>query len=620
MRETKFIAQHQQKWELYEYYIDTNEQDPEKLNEMYIQISDDLSYARTFYPNRSVRVYLNQLALKISTSLFKTQRSPWNRFKNFWAVELPQLVWESRWEFVVALSVFLLATFIGVLSTMIDPDFPRIILGDEYVDMTLKNIQNGDPMAVYKSGWAVTDTLGITANNIFVSFLTFFLGLLGSLGTILMLLRNGVMLGAFQYFFIQKGVFWQSFLAIWLHGTLEISSIVIAGAAGITLGKGLLFPGSFRRVQAFQRSARRGFKIMVGIVPILMIAGTVEGFLTRYTDAPTILRLGFIIVSLAFILFYFVWLPYQVNRSGKEKVMIDRPLTPDPPQEVEWSKIRTTSVIFSDTFMLFSRHLGAMSGWILLFTLSYALMNFLFCEGLISSYFNFNQNNQDDVANILLFILNFPVRLIDYVTILSVKEVPLLGIIHVLLFAITGAYLFLKISEEKITMANIATKMMTIIIPLTIIQLLLLIENTFINVMLLLTLSFWMLWLWNALVSEDFNPFSNLKIALQFVKSHFPLSLFSNLFLIYALLNILDTFAWEFIQLHLNMEVTLLNEMATLFRCGIGFFSLLLTFMLLLIGGGFTYYTLHEIGSAESLLNKIKNISLQRQLRGLAKE
>ena len=76
---------------------------------------------------------------------------------------------------------------------------------------------------------------------------------------------------------IKKGLFVESFLTIWIHGTLEISAIIIAGAAGLTMGKGLVFPGTFRRIQAFQRSARRGLKIMVGIFPIFVVAGFIEG-------------------------------------------------------------------------------------------------------------------------------------------------------------------------------------------------------------------------------------------------------------------------------------------------------------------------------------------------------
>ncbi len=626
MRETKFIAQNKDKWERYEYLINVKSADPDELNEMYVQISDDLSFARTFYPNRSVRVYLNQIALQVGSLLFKTQRSPWKRFRNFWATELPLLVWESRWEFLISLGVFLLAALIGALSTAIDPDFPRLILGDQYVEMTLQNIKNGDPMAVYKQGWAVTDSLGITANNIFVSFLTFFLGIFASIGSVFMLLRNGIMLGAFQYFFAQKGVLWDSFLAIWLHGTLEISAIVIAGAAGITLGKGLLFPGSFRRAQAFQRSARRGFKIMVGIIPVLIVAGTVEGFLTRYTDAPTYLRLGFIVLSLAFIIFYFVWLPYQSHLREKENIMLDRPLTPDSLTPIDWYKIRSTSVIFSDSFLLLTKNISSIIAWTALCTLFYASMSFLLSEGEISTFFVFNTQNPTEAAAILLLLLNFPYKIAKYVVLLSVSEIPLLAIVHLFIFAFIGAFTFLKITEQKVTIKNLVLKVFKLFIPVALFQSLFLIGNPFVNFLALFFLAFWFLWMWDALVSASFNPFSNFKNAFRLFKSRFVLSISSAMLLLiaggvfYSLANAVDDFLWGFIELHLAFKATMIQELKALFQCVIGFFCLMLTFVLLLIGAGFTYYTLHEIDSGEALLEKIKQISLQRQIRGLARE
>lgn len=626
MKETKFIEKNKEKWERYEYLIETSSNDPESLNEMYIQISDDLSYARTFYPNRSVRVYLNRIALTIKNLIYKTQKSPWQRFREFWVIELPKLVWESRWEFLIAFGVFMLAVMIGALSTAIDPDFPRIILGDDYVEMTLENIKKGDPMAVYKGGWAVTDALGITANNIFVSFMTFFFGLFASIGTIFMLLNNGIMLGSFQYFFIQKGVFWDSFLAIWLHGTLEISAIVIAGAAGLTLGKGLLFPGTYRRMQAFQRSSRRGFKIMIGIVPVLMIAGTVEGFLTRYTDAPTFMRLAFIILSLAFIIFYFIWYPYQVSLKIKDNVLIDRPLLPDNQAPIEWIKIRPISAIFSDTFILFTKNINIFIGISSFFLIFYALFAFILSEGDISSFYSFKSALAPELSSILFLMLNFPIKIANYLMLLSVKEIPMMAVVHILIFAFAGAFTFLSITGEAFSLKNIFLKAFLLIIPLSFFQGIFLLGNSFINLCNALLLPFWFLWMWDALVSNRFNPFANIGNTFRLYRTRFGLSFMSSLFLLiagatfYSLLGTLDDLLWGFITLHLNFKGTMLQELKLLFDCAMGFFCLMLSFILLLIGAGFTYYSLHEIDTGESLLTRIDAITIQRQLRGLARE
>ncbi|HRJ14532.1 MAG TPA: stage II sporulation protein M, partial [Saprospiraceae bacterium] len=265
MRETNFIRQNREKWKQFEQILDGQNKDAEKLNELFVQVTDDLSFSRTFYPNRSVRVYLNGLAQRAFSLIYKNRRTHRNRFLHFWTEELPQLMWEARRELALSFGIFALSMLIGALSSAMDSEFVNVILSEEYVEMTKRNIESGDPMAVYKGRGQLSMSMGITVNNLMVAFLTFATGAFFTLGSIVVLIRNGIMVGAFQNFFIERGLFWESFLTIWIHGTLEISAIIIAGAAGITVGKGLVFPGAYRRMQAFQRSARRGLKIMVGI-------------------------------------------------------------------------------------------------------------------------------------------------------------------------------------------------------------------------------------------------------------------------------------------------------------------------------------------------------------------
>ena len=153
----------------------------------------------------------------------------------------------------------------------------------------------------------------ITLNNVKVSFITFGLGVFTSLGTGFVLFQNGVMLGSFQTFFAQHGLLWQSALAVWLHGTLEISAIIVAGAAGIAMGNGWLFPGTYPRLTSFRRGARRGLRIVVGTVPVFVLAGFIESFLTRHTEWPDLLRLTIILSSLAFVTYYYIVLPKKKN-------------------------------------------------------------------------------------------------------------------------------------------------------------------------------------------------------------------------------------------------------------------------------------------------------------------
>ena len=260
MKETRFIAQNKQKWEESENLLRNPVKDPEKLTSLFVQVVDDLSFSRTYYPNRSVRVYLNHLGREFFNIISSHKREKKNRFVAFWADELPQIVYKSWKPLTLSLIVFLFAVAIGVFSAVKDPQFTATILGEDYVAMTKANIESGDPMAVYKSSNEVDMFLAITFNNIRVAFMTYVMGLFMSIGTIIVLFYNGIMVGCFQYFFVERDLLQESALTIWLHGTLEISSIILAGGAGLVMGSGLIFPGTYSRLQAFQISAIRSLK------------------------------------------------------------------------------------------------------------------------------------------------------------------------------------------------------------------------------------------------------------------------------------------------------------------------------------------------------------------------
>jgi uncharacterized membrane protein SpoIIM required for sporulation len=192
----------------------------------------------------------------------------------------------------------------------------QLILGDQYVNMTLENIKKGDPLGVYNSSDQATMFVQITFNNIFVAFRTFIFGLFASFGTLAMLFYNGVMLGTFQYFFYERGLLLEAVLKIWIHGTLEISVIIIAGCAGLTVGNSLLFPGTFSRLDSFKKGIKQGMKIAIGLVPIFIAAGFLESFVTRLT-LPPIVSGSIIGISAAFIIWYFVLYPITLNRTPR---------------------------------------------------------------------------------------------------------------------------------------------------------------------------------------------------------------------------------------------------------------------------------------------------------------
>lgn len=319
MREAVFIKQNISKWREYEYLMTAiDAQSPDELADMYNDLTADLAFAQTHYPNSRITQYLNNLTLQLHTSIYGNKREKWSRVARFWSHEVPLAVWDARWQLLLSLAVFLLFIGIGIVSSLNDVDFTRLILGDSYVDMTLRNIQEGDPAAVYQSGGNTESFLLIAFNNIRVSLMAFAMGLLTSLGAVYYLMSNGVMVGAFTTMFYNEGVLGEAMLAIMLHGTLELSTIVLMGGAGIVMGNGWLFPGTYSRIQSFRRAAKRGLKIVVGTLPVVLAAAIVEGYFSRYTHAATSLRGGFIILSAAFILYYYVYLPYQRSHETQQ--------------------------------------------------------------------------------------------------------------------------------------------------------------------------------------------------------------------------------------------------------------------------------------------------------------
>jgi len=377
MRETTFIEQNQRKWQEFEHLLEGQVSDPEKLNELFVQVTDDLSFARTFYPNRSVRVYLNGLAQKIFFNIYKNKKSRRSNFVEFWTDGLPRLIYDARHDMRLAFFIFMLCVAIGMLSCWAEPEFLKTILGADYVQMTEENIKSGDPMAVYKEAGEFNMFLGITLNNIKVAFITFVMGIFYAIGTVGMLIYNGIMLGAFQFFFIEKGLFRESFLAVWLHGAFEISSIVIAGAAGLTLGRGLVFPGTLTRERSFQLAARRGMSLMIGVVPLFIFAGFTESYLTRHTDAPDWLRAFFIFSCFAIVIFYFVLFPWWKAKNGKFKTE-DGHLTPDFDRRVDFTQVKDAGTIFTDAFVFLRKSirpvcLAALSGSVIFCTGAFLL-------------------------------------------------------------------------------------------------------------------------------------------------------------------------------------------------------------------------------------------------------
>ncbi|MCB0447263.1 MAG: stage II sporulation protein M [Gelidibacter sp.] len=327
MREVAFIKQNKEKWLSFETAIFNNDfKDPDELASQYIHLINDLSYAQTYYPKSKVITYLNQLAAKAFQKIYKTKREDTNRLVEFWKTEVPLLMYNYRKYIYLAFAIFTLFTTIGAVSAANDGEFVRSILGDQYVDMTLQNIENGNPVAVYKSGSNWGSFIGITINNLRVGIISFILGVFGGVGTVWVLFKNCIMLGSFQYFFYEKHVFWESVRGIWIHGSMEIFAIVIEAGAGLILGASILFPGTYSRLTSFKQGAKTGVKILISTFPFTFFAGFLEGFITRYSqEMPKFLSVGIILITLGFISYYYLIYPFVVRRKIQTELLTFSP-------------------------------------------------------------------------------------------------------------------------------------------------------------------------------------------------------------------------------------------------------------------------------------------------------
>jgi uncharacterized membrane protein SpoIIM required for sporulation len=312
MREALFVKKNSKKWQ---HYDSMQQASPDEVANQFIEITNDLAYSKTFYPNSKTTEYLNGLASKLHQTVYKNKKEKSNRFIHFWQTELPLIFLQHRKQVFYALAFFLVSCAIGALSAKYDDTFVRLIMGDAYVNMTNENIAKGDPFGVYKQSNELMMFMQIGFNNIFVALYTFVLGIIFSFGSIVSLFRNGIMLGSFQYFFFSKGLGFQSILVIWIHGTLEISAIVLAGAAGLILGNSLLFPKTYTRMASVLKGAKDGLKIVIGLIPIFIVAAFFESFVTRHTEMPLWLSAFILLSSAAFIIWYVFIYPIKIYHN-----------------------------------------------------------------------------------------------------------------------------------------------------------------------------------------------------------------------------------------------------------------------------------------------------------------
>ncbi len=318
-----FIKKNAEKWKAYQHQQTEN---PDETAERFITLIDDLSYSKTFYPKSKVTRWINGIAASIYQSIYQHKKEKYSRIFRFWKYELPLLFKKYHRIFLLTTFIFVLFVVIGFFSSANNPEFVRGILGDDYVSMTEENIAKGDPFGVYKDENPFSMFVRIAFNNIRVAFLTFIGGFTLGIVSFYLLWSNGIMLGSFQYLFFANGLGYKSILVIWIHGTIEISSIVIAGTAGFILANGILFPGTYERLASFKRGVKDAAKVLICLIPFFIIAAFFESYITHLMSQtydktanagmPVWLSILILLASLFLIVWYFIIWPIKLQHRG----------------------------------------------------------------------------------------------------------------------------------------------------------------------------------------------------------------------------------------------------------------------------------------------------------------
>ena len=253
------------------------------LGLLYRQAAADLSAVRADPTSRSLETYLNRLVGRAHNLVYSGRRVSFFTLWEFLAHGYPRLLRRMLPYIWLATAVFLACFALGMLITTLRPDFAVLWLGPQMMDKINHHQMWTDAVLSMKPQAAS----GIMTNNISVCFTTFAAGITAGLGTLFLLFNNGLQIGTVLACCAQHGMAGSLLAFMVSHGALEIPSIMLAGAAG--LGAGILFPGMLRRRDALAKAGAEAVQLVSATVPLLIIAGSFEGFLSP-THAPVALK------------------------------------------------------------------------------------------------------------------------------------------------------------------------------------------------------------------------------------------------------------------------------------------------------------------------------------------
>jgi uncharacterized membrane protein SpoIIM required for sporulation len=260
-----------------------------QLGQLYRTVASDLALAQREFPQHRVTTYLNQLVAQGHAVVYRGEPLATRRLRRFLTHRFPQVFRETLPFTVVATLLLCLPALLLGLAVYADPDTARIFLPPQ--------IQQVIPLVEQQELWVdipVTErpyfSSVIMTNNIRVSFMAFAGGVTAGLLTIYIMVFNGLMLGGLTGLTAHHGVGWELWHFVIGHGVIELSTIFIAGGSGLMLGWSIINPGLLSRRDALLLAARKALYLILGCIPLLIIAGLIEGFISPNESIPPLVK------------------------------------------------------------------------------------------------------------------------------------------------------------------------------------------------------------------------------------------------------------------------------------------------------------------------------------------